>query len=368
MNVTNHFRTIIFFAIMMLSGHLAAQIKSKQSSPPPPPPVKTVTYPPPIVSDRKDEKMIEIPDSSNLGKETKEGIDPFAIQSEDEWAMPEFKENKVLENNEQPYTFVDEEAEYPGGFAQIAQFISNNYNYPDIAREMGIQGKIYVRFTINTDGTVSDVSIEQKMVPSCPECDAEAIRIIRQLNGWSPAKVAGKKVPQYYILPIQLSLEEDNPPPQIVDSEHITDIRNESNSIIVKLVEDQWAIEPTVVDYGYRITFFRSKANSMYGIGISTDHRIHTLADENDFVENLIDFDIAKVLKTKKRKDLLDKINDISEVVEIKLESYNLKCYRILVKQDKIDHLCFYLLGTDAELNEFWTNPGNYIQNVTFYK
>jgi protein TonB len=191
----------------------------KEATPPPPPPpppppketpppVKTVAFPPPIVSDRDDEEPIEIPDeNTNVGKETKDGVDdPFAFNPDDEEGTPEFKENKVVEQKIEPYTFVDEEAEYPGGFAGVMQFINDNYKYPDIAREMQIQGKLYVRFVVNTDGTVSDVSIEQKMVPSCPECDSEALRVIRKLNGWKPGKIAGRSVPQWYVLPISLSL------------------------------------------------------------------------------------------------------------------------------------------------------------------
>ena len=74
---------------------------------------------------------------------------------------------------------------------------------------MQIEGKLYVRFVINTDGTVSDVSLEQKMVPSCPECDTEALKVIRKMNGWTPGKIGGKPVAQWYRLPISLYFEDE---------------------------------------------------------------------------------------------------------------------------------------------------------------
>lgn len=112
---------------------------------------------------------------------------------------------------DKPYSFVDEEAEYPGGLVGIMQFVGENYIYPDVALENQIEGKLYVRFVVNTDGTVSNVSIEQKMIPSCPECEKEAIRVIRKMNGWKPGRVAGKRVPQWYIIPISLDLEDEEP-------------------------------------------------------------------------------------------------------------------------------------------------------------
>lgn len=66
--------------------------------------------------------------------------------------------------------------------------------YPERARELGIDGKCHIQFIVDTDGSINDVKI-LRGVPDCPECDKEAIRFMRNLPAWIPATENGKPVP-----------------------------------------------------------------------------------------------------------------------------------------------------------------------------
>jgi len=113
--------------------------------------------------------------------------------------MPEIRANdNVLE-------IVDEPAAFPGGMAAMREFLKNNMMYPAIAKDAGIQGKCYIRFIVNTDGSISDVKV-LRGVPDCPECDKEAVRVVKNMPNWAPGKMNGKVVRMYYNLPISFKL------------------------------------------------------------------------------------------------------------------------------------------------------------------
>jgi TonB family protein len=87
---------------------------------------------------------------------------------------------------------------------KIINHITQYFEYPELARQMGIQGKVYVNFVIEKNGRVSSVTIARgvdKLI------DDEAIRIIRKLPRLSPAMNNGKAVRMQYTVPINASLK-----------------------------------------------------------------------------------------------------------------------------------------------------------------
>ena len=91
-------------------------------------------------------------------------------------------------------------------FDNISGFIQKKFNYPEEAIQMQKEGKCYLKFVVNLDGSVSDVSIVRG-VPDCPECDKEALRVVRLMKNWEPGKIAGKPVRSWMRLPINFKLE-----------------------------------------------------------------------------------------------------------------------------------------------------------------
>jgi len=94
---------------------------------------------------------------------------------------------------------VDIPAEFPGGINKARQFIANNIQYPDEAVEEGVNGTVRVKFTIELDGSISNIQIVQKLGYGC---DEEVIRVLKRMPKWTPAKLNGKFVRSYFTMPV----------------------------------------------------------------------------------------------------------------------------------------------------------------------
>jgi periplasmic protein TonB len=104
------------------------------------------------------------------------------------------------------FTIVEEMPEFIGGNAAMAKFIQTNVQFPTIAREAGISGKCHLKFIVGGDGQIGDVEV-LKGVPGCPECDKEAIRIVKAMPTWKGGKQNGRPVNVYYNLPINFKVQ-----------------------------------------------------------------------------------------------------------------------------------------------------------------
>ena len=88
----------------------------------------------------------------------------------------------------------------------MMKYLSDNMNYPQVAQEEGIQGTCYVRFVVDKQGEISRVSVTRG-VADCPECDKEAMRVVKGMPKWAPGKNGGKVVDSYYNLPVKFKLQ-----------------------------------------------------------------------------------------------------------------------------------------------------------------
>ncbi|HNR08793.1 MAG TPA: energy transducer TonB [Saprospiraceae bacterium] len=102
------------------------------------------------------------------------------------------------------YTVTDVQPQFPGGDQKMMQFISKNIKYPNIAKEFGIQGTVYIRFTIDRDGNVKDANVFRGIDP---DCDREALNAVLQFPKFKPAQVKGENVHITYTLPINFRLD-----------------------------------------------------------------------------------------------------------------------------------------------------------------
>ena len=103
------------------------------------------------------------------------------------------------------FMVVEDMPEFPGGSQAMFQFLSENVKYPLIARENGIQGKAQVQFTVNKDGSISDVQIVRSA--GDPSLDKEAIRVIKSMPKWNPGMQRGKLVRVKYTMPVSFKLQ-----------------------------------------------------------------------------------------------------------------------------------------------------------------
>jgi len=168
----------------------------------PPPMEKTVAFLPPVVVDIPVDEPLNIPDDeTKISNETQKGED-IVWEVETETKEPEKTEVKAP----QIYTFVDEDAFFPGGYAAMMAYIQKKMDYPQSASDQGIKGTVQVQFVVSADGSINNVQV-QRGIPGCPECDREAIKVVKNMPNWKPGKINGNAVSQYYSLPIKLELE-----------------------------------------------------------------------------------------------------------------------------------------------------------------
>ena len=105
------------------------------------------------------------------------------------------------------YDVVDEPAQFPGGQEALKKYIKDNLKFPQTAIDKGIEGKCYLKFIISENGYISNVKVIYGVV-DCPECDQEAIRLIKSMPKWKPGKVNGEPVNSTSTLfPIQFKLD-----------------------------------------------------------------------------------------------------------------------------------------------------------------
>ncbi len=114
------------------------------------------------------------------------------------------KEEKEEESEAQVFFIVEDMPEFPGGEAALRAFIAKSINYPVIAQENGIQGKVYVTFVVDKNGGISDAKIARGVDPSI---DKEALRVVMALPKWKPGKQRGKPVRVSYTVPISFVLQ-----------------------------------------------------------------------------------------------------------------------------------------------------------------
>jgi protein TonB len=103
------------------------------------------------------------------------------------------------------HDIVEESAEFPGGIVALKAFIEANLEIPAVVVEKGIVGKCYLQFIVSKSGNISNVK-SQRGVPNCPECDAEAIRMVKSMPAWKPGKIGGKPVHSTFNLPVSFKL------------------------------------------------------------------------------------------------------------------------------------------------------------------
>jgi TonB family protein len=110
---------------------------------------------------------------------------------------------KEFVTGENPLTTKEQMPEFQGGQSAMMAFIQKNLQYPAMAVEDGIEGKVIVGFTINEQGAVTNTLVQKSVHPLL---DKEAIRIIKSMPLWKPGKQNGKIVSCNYNLPINFNL------------------------------------------------------------------------------------------------------------------------------------------------------------------
>ena len=99
---------------------------------------------------------------------------------------------------------VDEKPSFPGGESAMKSYLNSNVKYPDVAQENGVQGRVIVESFIEKDGSMSDVKVIRSVDPSL---DREALRVVKAMPKWTPAKLKGIPVRTKCTTPVVFRLQ-----------------------------------------------------------------------------------------------------------------------------------------------------------------
>jgi len=162
-----------------------------QTQQPPPPPPKKVQP-----------EIIEVPDEEEIEEEIEIDLD---VEMTEETVIEEvvFEEAPEEEEVDEIFTIVEDQPTPEGGMSAFYQFISKKLKYPAQARRMGIEGKVFVQFVVDKDGSLTEVQAVKGIGAGC---DEEAERVIKSAPKWKPGKQRGRSVKVRMILPITFKL------------------------------------------------------------------------------------------------------------------------------------------------------------------
>ena len=165
-------------------------ITEQKLKPPPPPPPKQVTQ----------IKIVE--DELEVDEDIDIDVDADEDMEMDEYIPPEDDEEEISET--EIFTVVESMPEYPGGMGELMKYLGQSIKYPPLAKESGIQGRVFINFVVEPSGKISNVKVLRGIGGGC---DEEAVRVVEAMPPWKPGKQRGKNVRVSYNLPVKFTLQ-----------------------------------------------------------------------------------------------------------------------------------------------------------------
>ena len=173
------------------------EIPITQENTPPPPETPDV----PVLSDQidivddeivvDDSMFLNLEDDSSIGIEIMDYVE--AVVEEEE-----------VEEEAIPFQLVEEKPKFQGGDANdFTRWVNSRLQYPEIAKENGVQGRVTLQFTVNADGSVSNVKVLRGVDPSL---DQEAVRVVSSSPKWTPGRQRDRAVKVTYTFPVVFQL------------------------------------------------------------------------------------------------------------------------------------------------------------------
>lgn len=166
-----------------------------QETPPPPPEAPKI----PVLSDQIDIVDDAIKVDDNMFVNLEENNTGVQIMNYVEDVKTEEVEEEAI-----PFALVEEKPKFNGGDAnEFSKWVNQNLVYPEIAKENGVQGRVTMQFTVNPDGSVSNVKVLRGVDSSL---DQEAVRVISMSPKWLPGKQRDRAVKVTYTFPVIFQL------------------------------------------------------------------------------------------------------------------------------------------------------------------
>ena len=169
-----------------------------------------------IVEDDKVKKEDEIKTQDELKEtETAFGQKDNEKGTEDRNVTRMLKEEVVVEKpvekkeekKEEVFRSVEQMPQFPGGEAALMKYLQSHINYPPMAAENNVQGKVVVQFVVDKTGKVGEVKVVRSVDK---DLDREAVRVCKSLPKFTPGRQNGQAVSVWYTLPVTFKLQGTN--------------------------------------------------------------------------------------------------------------------------------------------------------------
>lgn len=105
--------------------------------------------------------------------------------------------------NQKVFSAVEKEPTFPGGLDKFYQFLQSNIKYPDVAKRNDVQGRVFLTFVVERNGSLTNVKVVRGIGSGC---DEEAKRVIEISPKWNPGIQNKKPVRVQYTMPISFTL------------------------------------------------------------------------------------------------------------------------------------------------------------------
>ncbi len=169
-----------------------------------PPKAKTVRFLQPVAKadDEVPEETMPTRDELQdalIGTQDVEGVDSIFVEQTELIVQPEPVEEKPSEI----FDFVEVMPEFVGGEDAFRKYLLSNLRYPGVAREAEIQGRVFISFVIERDGSITEVQVVRSVHPLL---DDEAVRVISAMPPWVPGMQQSETVRVRFTLPVTFQL------------------------------------------------------------------------------------------------------------------------------------------------------------------
>lgn len=164
------------------------------------PPTEQKPPPPPKI---QQPEIVEVPDEEEIEEEIEIELD---VEIDEETVVEEVivsEEPAEEEVVDEIFEIVEESAEPPGGMIEFLKWVGKSIEYPSQAKRMGVEGRVFLQFVVDKDGSLSDVRVARGIGAGC---DEEAVRVLKTAPKWKPGKQRGRPVRQRMVLPINFKL------------------------------------------------------------------------------------------------------------------------------------------------------------------
>ena len=131
-------------------------------------------------------------------------VEPELMEKPDPEAEAEEKPEVVDMYNE-PIDFrvVEDLPQFPGGAAEFMKWLTKNLKYPVTAQKRKVKGRVVAQFVVNTDGSISDLELTEKLETSC---DNEVLRVLRMMPKWQAGMMNAKPCRTKVCIPVVFNM------------------------------------------------------------------------------------------------------------------------------------------------------------------